>query len=627
MIKIEKLKKRVSLQLDEIAAKLMSEPGSALSEILKIEQGLPDGFDASLMREIKFRKAQLENILGDFSVAEKNLAELARDLENVIDEPALIKVTNEQGNNYLALNRLEEAADAYLKCLKILEKNQDFAKMCVPMNNIGQIYWYNQDSVKAKEYYLRSLKLAEQYTPESAGDILINLGILAAEQAEFDAAESYYLKALKVLEKFGDNARIPLLYLNFALLYEDCEKFELAGEFHRKTINGFRESHNQFGEMHASMNYSGFLIKQNKLEEVKKLLDHSFALADEVNAESQKIQLYLHYRDYYEKTRKYKTALMYQEKYHDAEVARLESQQKEKTADILAKYESEQKEKEAAVLREKNREIEKQRHELDIANAKLLNVNKELENRVEDIMAKWQSQVMLNQSQESLNGLVSIVSGIAHQWKQPLNNISLIAQNLVDSYEFDEFSLETLNKFSDQLSSQIHYMADIIDDFAYNFKGMQDNREFHLSHTLKVIRKLLDKTLELENIKTEYIIEHDPLIFGRESEIIQVFMVILSNAIELFQQHKTPDPKIKVMINKMESEVNIVVFDNGPQVAEKDIEHLFEAYFSTKSKSTNTGLGLALARKIISERFDGSIICRNVKTGVEFLIKIPIKEK
>ncbi|MCF7920750.1 MAG: tetratricopeptide repeat-containing sensor histidine kinase [Candidatus Cloacimonetes bacterium] len=615
---------KISADIDRIISDFLKNPEDSLQELKDIEKSLPHNFNPVLVHEIRFRQAQVENILGDFSTAEKTLLRLLQFFTDNPDEKALSKIYNELGNSYLALERLDEAAREYLKCLEILEKIEDFEKMCIPLNNIGQIYWNYQNFEKAQEYYLRSLQLSDTYSPEASGDTLNNLGILAAEMGNMRQAEEYYLQALSVYNNYGENARKPLLYLNLALLFQDTGQPERAGEYHRKAIQGFIDTANLYGEMHSGMNYAGFLIEQNTLEEVPALLERSLKLAEDLGAASQIIQIYDHYRVFYLHNQDYQKAYEFLEKFHQAEVQRLESDEKEKITEVLTKYETEQKDKETALLREKNSEIEKQHQLLDIANNKLKKANLELENRIEDLLSGWHSQALLNQDQENLNGLVTLISGIAHQWKQPLNLIGLLVQNLLDAYEYGEFDEHSLQKFSDEILTQLRYMSEIINDFAYNFKAGQEINIFRITHTLDIVRKLLNKTLELENIQLDILISDDPLIKGRETELIQVFMVILSNAVEVYQSQVIEQPSIRVTLKQIDKYLEITFFNNGSHIESKDIDRIFDSYFSTKKEKVNTGLGLTIARKIISESFQGIISGRNTAEGVEFIIQLPL---
>jgi len=621
--------KKILSGIDEI---MLANPSEAISEmeVLLINK---DKFDSVFIDELESKIAQAKGQIGDFEESEKILLRLYHKFENNNNEKGLARIANELGNNYWARGNLNDSLKYYLRSLQLLEKMKDFSRMSVPLNNIGQIYWYNQEFDKARKSYNQSLKLAEEYQPEVVGDVLMNLGILSAEDADFAKAEEYYQQALAQYQKQNYTANIPVIMVNLALLYEDTGQETRANEYHQKAIDSFRETGNRFGEMHALINYAGYNIKSGKLDNVLEILDKARLVAEEQKAQKQMLQLYLHYRDYYKSVGEITKAFEYFEKYHDAEIDRLDLENREKLNDTLTKYETEQKEKEASLLRkqnellaEKNAIIEEKSKSLDSVNRKLHKANLELENRLEDILKKWDEQEILNRGRENLGGFSVILSNIAHQWKQPLNIIGLLMQNVVDAYEFDELNESRMEEFQNQVYRQIKYMSQIVNDFAYDLRDSVEEGNFLLQHALKLCEMLVEKTLEIEEITLINELEQDYQIIGNESQFIQVLIVILSNAVEIFQANTQENSLIKISAISTEENVTLEISDNGPLIPENVLPEIFDQFFSTKDKKSNTGLGLTLAKKIIEDKFHGEIKCANRSAWVVFSISLSFRK-
>ncbi len=622
---------RIEKMLSEADSLMLSNPSEALALLKKLQEEVSDR-DQGLLRDIKFKLAQTENQLSEFDSAEKILLELYEYYQKSGYDKGLAKVSNELGNNYWARGNLNESLKYYLQSLTLLEMLQEFQNMCIPLNNIGQIYWYNQDFEKARASYLRSYHLAKVYCPQMQGDALTNLGILSAEEGEYEQSEEYYQRALKQYEENNNQANIALLQVNLALLYEDTGKDDLALKYHHQAIESYRKLNNILGEMHAMMNYAGYLISRHNNNEVLPILNRAYELAEELGAKNQIIQLYLHYRNYYKETGNIEKAYEYQEKYYDAEIERLDSENREKQTEILTRYETREKEKESALLRkqnntlaEKNREIEIQSLELDIANQRLQKANLELGNRLDELMQTWHEQEIVKRGEENLDSINNIISGIAHQWKQPLNVIGLLIQNLIDAYEYKELNSQYFDKFQDQVYQQIKYMSEIVNDFAYGFREAQRENEFSLAHAVKMGRSLVEKSLEIENVQFKEELPEDFQIAGDESKFIQVLLVLLSNAMEVFQIEEQKNPQIIISAQKQKNWVRLEVFNTGKPVPLEILPHIFDVFFSTKSKESNTGLGLTLAKKIIEGRLHGEINCHNREDGVVFVILLPVQ--
>jgi signal transduction histidine kinase len=116
-----------------------------------------------------------------------------------------------------------------------------------------------------------------------------------------------------------------------------------------------------------------------------------------------------------------------------------------------------------------------------------------------------------------------------------------------------------------------------------------------------------------------------PLVECYASQLNQVFMNILSNAIDAIENE--PAPRIITIKTKAlcDRSVLISIADNGPGIPEEIQQHLFEPFFTTKPVGKGTGLGLSIAHHIIVEKHKGQLKCvSQPNQGVEFLISIPV---
>ena len=115
-----------------------------------------------------------------------------------------------------------------------------------------------------------------------------------------------------------------------------------------------------------------------------------------------------------------------------------------------------------------------------------------------------------------------------------------------------------------------------------------------------------------------------PLVNCYAGQLNQVFMNILSNAIDALQDKGD----LIIIRTQMQgnSSVKISIIDNGPGI-EKDIQKkLYDPFFTTKEVGKGTGLGMAISYQIIVEKHGGSLNCLSeLDRGTEFEIKIPIE--
>ena len=99
-------------------------------------------------------------------------------------------------------------------------------------------------------------------------------------------------------------------------------------------------------------------------------------------------------------------------------------------------------------------------------------------------------------------------------------------------------------------------------------------------------------------------LKDDMTIEGYENEIIQSFINIINNAKDAIKENVKSDEKL-IFINSVQqdsSSLSIIIKDNGGGIPDNVIHRIFEPYFTTKNKSTGTGIGLSMTYKMLVER-------------------------
>ncbi|NEP16045.1 MAG: GHKL domain-containing protein [Leptolyngbya sp. SIO4C1] len=108
------------------------------------------------------------------------------------------------------------------------------------------------------------------------------------------------------------------------------------------------------------------------------------------------------------------------------------------------------------------------------------------------------------------------------------------------------------------------------------------------------------------------------------AQMNQVFMNLLSNAIDALQGSDSPDPQITLQTERQQNRCIVRVCDNGIGIPPENLSQIFNPFFTTKPIGKGTGLGLAVSYRIV-ERHGGSLTCLSTPgQGTEFVIDIPI---
>jgi signal transduction histidine kinase len=220
-----------------------------------------------------------------------------------------------------------------------------------------------------------------------------------------------------------------------------------------------------------------------------------------------------------------------------------------------------------------------------------------------------------------------MMSIIAHQWKQPLNVISLIVQDVVMSYEDGTLNTaDALEKLESTVDEQISFMAETINDFRNYFKPSKEKREFTVSEAVSEVTRLLSAKMKKHNIEIDCIKDDKILIFGVINEFKQVVLNIINNAIDAIEEKSISEGKIGVTIEAKTDIVVVKISDNAGGILEELLpDRLFQSYITTKGES-GTGIGLEISKKIIESNMGGSLYAHNIESGAEFVIELPIKK-
>ncbi len=327
-------------------------------------------------------------------------------------------------------------------------------------------------------------------------------------------------------------------------------------------------------------------------------------------------------------------------------------------------------------LERQNTQLKQEVEQRTAAEAALQKLTVDLEKRVEERTAKLkqtlselqQTQMRLVQS-EKMYSLGKMVAGIAHELNNP---VSFIDGNLVYALHYIDDLLELLHLYIKHYPNpvpEIQEKAEKIDlDFVMRdlpklLNSMQVGTERiaqlvrslrNFSHLDQAEKKAVDLHQSLDN--TLLILQHRlkptskftgiqiikkygnlPLLECYPGQLNQVFMNILSNAIDALEEsginqqeiERTDKeiPRIQIRTDATNDKVIIRFEDNGPGMPQTVSDRLFDPFFTTKSFGKGTGLGLAISYQIVVEKHGGRLECvSTLGEGAEFIIEIPLPE-
>lgn len=233
-----------------------------------------------------------------------------------------------------------------------------------------------------------------------------------------------------------------------------------------------------------------------------------------------------------------------------------------------------------------------------------------------------QKKAFLEQSKTAAMG--ELISMIAHQWRQPLQTVSILAQKLIITKATDgHVNNEILEKAVKDIDIQLSYMSRTIDDFRNFFKPESSSVISKPSAIIEKAIKFLHYVLTINNIDFELDIKKDYEINIIENNLIQVLINIIKNSIDVLLERNIQSKKITIRCDFNENYVIIEIEDNAGGIPKEDLKKVFDSYYTTKNDEKGTGLGLYMSKTIIEDHSLGKLSVQNGSDGALFKIELP----
>ncbi|KAB0669587.1 PAS domain S-box protein [Oryzomonas sagensis] len=251
----------------------------------------------------------------------------------------------------------------------------------------------------------------------------------------------------------------------------------------------------------------------------------------------------------------------------------------------------------------------------------LSSLRKETSERLHALEALRKKEQMLLQ-QSRLAAMGEMINNIAHQWRQPLNVLGLLVQQIRLFYGMDQFNQEFLDETVGKAMGLVNHMSQTIEDFRNFFKPDKEKVEFAIRDVVVKTLALVEESFKNQQVAVETQANANPMVSGYPNEYSQALLNILLNARDALLDKRPDDAKVVVTIGMEEGRSIVTITDNAGGIAGDTMGKIFEPYFTTKGPDKGTGVGLFMSKAIIEKNMNGRLTARNIADGAEFRIEV-----
>ncbi len=239
---------------------------------------------------------------------------------------------------------------------------------------------------------------------------------------------------------------------------------------------------------------------------------------------------------------------------------------------------------------------------------------------VQDITARRRMEAALLQSAR-LSAVGELAAGVAHDISNPMTaviaNSQMLLQDLKINNPHRELA-ELIERAAKRSQKAVRKLLDL---------SHQDDCSFDptdLNATIEEVLSLISVQFSRRGIRVKKNLGELPLIHASASHLNTVWTNLLINARDAITKERPGEIEIATQLNPRDQSVQIVISDNGAGIAERDIDRIFEPFFTSKARDQGTGLGLYISRVIVAQHMGTIEVASKIGQGTTFTVTLPV---
>jgi len=264
---------------------------------------------------------------------------------------------------------------------------------------------------------------------------------------------------------------------------------------------------------------------------------------------------------------------------------------------------------------------DKRQSELESSRKDLDSLNRHLEQRIEEEIELREANHKMYEQQAKMAAMGEMMDAAAHQWKQPLNALSMMSDMLQGDFERGEVDQAYIDEMTEDIQTQIQHMVATLSEFRNFFRPTKEAKSFGIKRSLQSVLVLVNDEFIKNNINIHIQNDKEILIYGTENEFKHLVLNLINNAKDAFNERELKQRDIFISFYKEDNHINLEIEDNAGGIPEDVIHDIFKPDVTTKGEGEGTGIGLYMSMQI-AQKLNGSLSVINTDTGARFLLEI-----
>ncbi|MGB5965433.1 MAG: ATP-binding protein [Sulfurimonadaceae bacterium] len=223
------------------------------------------------------------------------------------------------------------------------------------------------------------------------------------------------------------------------------------------------------------------------------------------------------------------------------------------------------------------------------------------------------------QQQAKMAAMGEMMDAVAHQWKQPLNALSMLGQLLQMDFQEGNVDEAYIDNMLKDTNEQIDHMISTLTEFRTFFRPDKEPEPFGLKRCIQTVMLLMKDELLRNQIEVHIESEKEIIINGIENEFKHLILNIIANAKDAFTERERKQRAIYIRFYEEDGNIILKIEDNAGGIPDDIIKDIFKPNIT--SKKEGTGIGLYMSAQI-AQKLSGQLFVANTERGAEFTLEV-----